>query len=143
MTERELGRLMQKKLNQNPPIADLYFSNRMKLFMKILKQKLNIVDFWFRYEYQYRGSPHVHMIIWIANAPDVRLLDSATFDQIQHYIQFYDNLVSAINPLPSQPPAEKHPSRLKRTEVTLDNPVQLAELLNRVNHHTKIQHTID
>lgn len=40
---------------------------------KILKSSLNplgkIVDFFFRVEFQQRGSPHIHMLLWIENAP--------------------------------------------------------------------------
>lgn len=137
LSEKDLSRLMQKKLNENPLIADQYFTRRVNEFMKTLKSKLKIVDFWFRYEWQHRGSPHVHMILWIENAPDVRTFDSATFEQLQEYIQFYDLLVNATNPSEQQPPAQVHPSRIKPTEIDLNNPIQQAELLNRVNRHTK------
>ena len=28
-----------------------------------------LVDWWYRVEFQHRGSPHVHMLLWIENAP--------------------------------------------------------------------------
>lgn len=40
---------------------------------KILKSSLNplgkIVDFFVRVEFQRRDSPHIHMLLWIENAP--------------------------------------------------------------------------
>lgn len=32
---------------------------------------LNAKDYWLRFEYQHRGSPHVHGVVWLNNAPDV------------------------------------------------------------------------
>lgn len=51
-----------------------YFHHRFQVLMqKILKSSLNplgkIVDFFFRVEFQQRGSPHIHMLLWIENAP--------------------------------------------------------------------------
>ena len=33
----------------------------------------NIADWFYRVEYQQRGSPHIHMLIWLENAPEFRI----------------------------------------------------------------------
>ncbi|XP_046145856.1 uncharacterized protein LOC123989199 [Osmia bicornis bicornis] len=136
MTEAQLSRLMQEKLNENPLVADEYFSKRVEIFMKILKTKLNIADYWYRFEYQHRGSPHIHAILWLENAPDVRTFDYCFQEEIETHKKFYDSLTSAMNPLINEPPAEVHPSRLKHTELQLYDTHQLSQLLNRVQRHT-------
>lgn len=66
--------------------------------MKILGKKFNIQDFWWRFEYQHRGSPHIHAVLWINGAPDVRTFDSQSTEQLAIFRQYYNSLVSAINP---------------------------------------------
>ena len=48
MSESEIAKLMQKKLSQNPLIADEYFDLRVKEFLRILNKKIKITDFWYR-----------------------------------------------------------------------------------------------
>ena len=38
---------------------------------------MGAVDFWYRFEWQHRGSPHVHGIAWLADVPDVQHLLAA------------------------------------------------------------------
>ena len=46
-------------------------------YVRILKAK----DYWLRFEYQHRGSPHVHSVAWLEDAPDVeKVLSSAVED---------------------------------------------------------------
>lgn len=46
--------------------------NCLMRFLKINKVCLGgpIVDFWYRIEFQNRGSPHLHMLVWCTNVPD-------------------------------------------------------------------------
>lgn len=39
-----------------------------------------IVDYFFRVEFQQRGSPHIHMLLWIENAPTY---EASTTEEIQ------------------------------------------------------------
>lgn len=43
----------------------------------------------------------------------------------------YDTLISAFNPLQTIPSTAIYPSRLRSTDVTLNNDYHLSELLNR------------
>ena len=62
-------------IKSDPVTCARYFEHRFQTFMiNVMKNKLNpigeIVDFFYRVEFQQRGSPHVHMLIWIKDAPE-------------------------------------------------------------------------
>jgi len=136
-TEQERARIYNRDLNDNPGIAAYYFHRRWELFLHhVLKPKFNIVDFWYRYEWQHRGSSHVHAFFWLKDAPKVEDLDLENAESIQQFIQFWDPLVSTMNPSINEPvsmihPSAQHPSTLSYTHR------ELAQLLNRVQRHTR------
>ena len=37
---------------------------------EILKPVLNVQDYWAIYEWQHRGSIHVHMVVWCSDLPE-------------------------------------------------------------------------
>jgi hypothetical protein len=65
------------KLIQSDPITcSRYFDNRIRtLIYKVLMKENGpfkdnkIIDYYYRIEFQHRGSPHVHCIFWLDNAP--------------------------------------------------------------------------
>ena len=62
-----------KAVVDNPCLTDWFFYNRVMKFMEmffigILKAN----DYWLRFEYQHRGSPHIHGVVWLQDAPDVQ-----------------------------------------------------------------------
>ena len=59
-------------LNSNSHIAAAYLDQRVQLFVKhFLTPLLSVVHFWYRYEWQERGSGHVHGFLWLKDAPNV------------------------------------------------------------------------
>ena len=62
---------------------------------------LKATDYWMRFEWQHRGSPHVHGVAWLPNAPDVEQLVKST-DIIESVkediIQYGNKIVTTINP---------------------------------------------
>ena len=59
----------------NPAIADWFFAHRIDKFIDAFYVGiLGAMDYWFRFEWQHRGSPHIHGIAWFPNAPDVEKL---------------------------------------------------------------------
>ena len=60
---------------------------------------LKAIDNWLQFEYQHRGSPHVHGIAWLQDAPDVHnVLDTDNLSMQEQLIRYIDNKVSTINP---------------------------------------------
>jgi ATP-dependent DNA helicase PIF1 len=69
---KEQFRRRKSALNSNPHIAAAYFDKRVQLFVKhFLTPLLGVVHFWYRYEWQERGSGHVHGFLWLKDAPTV------------------------------------------------------------------------
>lgn len=58
----------------DPVTCTRYFDHRVQVFISdVLKSPLaplgNVQDFFYRVEFQQRGSPHIHMLVWIEGAP--------------------------------------------------------------------------
>ena len=55
--------------------AAVHFQHRFEVFLRYLTAENgplgNVTDWWWRVEFQARGSPHVHMMLWVDGAPDV------------------------------------------------------------------------
>ncbi|PZC79192.1 hypothetical protein B5X24_HaOG216756 [Helicoverpa armigera] len=65
----------QALVDNHPVTLSRQFMIRVNAFMTFLKNDDQIlggklIDFWWRIEFQNRGSPHLHMLCWIQNAPD-------------------------------------------------------------------------
>jgi hypothetical protein len=90
----------------------------------------NETDVLSRYEWQWRGSSHVHGFLWLNDAPKPEDLDIEDIDSVQRFIAFWDPIVSTWHPHPPQPPAPIHPSARLWNTLT-DSQQELAELLNR------------
>ena len=71
-----------KALMENPAIADWFFYHRIHKFIDVFyKGVLGASDYWLRFEWQHRGSPHVHGLAWLEYAPNAENLLSATSNQ--------------------------------------------------------------
>ena len=64
-------------IRSNPVTTARHFDHRVQNFLKfiLLNEKLNplgkVICYKYRIEFQHRGSPHVHMLVWIENAPSI------------------------------------------------------------------------
>lgn len=51
-------------VNNNPAITAWHFQKRFQLFFEhVIKTVFRVKEWWFRYEWQSRGSSHVHSLI--------------------------------------------------------------------------------
>lgn len=136
-TEAERQRINAKNVNENPAIAACWFYRRFELFFaKVLKPLLGVEDWWYRFEWQNRGSSHVHGLVWLKHAPSPDTLDLNNPESVQEFLDFWSTRVSTINPGEHIPPHPKHPSAHSSQEITFHFK-DLAQLLNRVQRHTK------
>ncbi|MEW8545326.1 MAG: DUF6570 domain-containing protein [Candidatus Thiodiazotropha sp.] len=90
-------------MRKDPLFTSIYFERRWKAFLKfILKAKGSpigqINDYFGRLEYQNRGSPHIHLFIWVNDAPS---LEKSTASEIIHYI---DKVISTSLPFENDDP---------------------------------------
>ena len=77
-TEQEIENMdwnnKTRLIRSDPVTCARYFDHRVHKFMNtVLKSPCNplgeIADFFYRVEFQHRGSPHIHMLMWIKDAP--------------------------------------------------------------------------
>jgi hypothetical protein len=68
--ESDSGKQRMQNIIDNPHIAAWFFNKRFETFFQdVLVPRWNIVDWWYRYEWQHRGSVHVHGIGKKRDAP--------------------------------------------------------------------------
>ncbi|XP_033967886.2 uncharacterized protein [Pseudochaenichthys georgianus] len=84
-------------LRRNPVTAARMFDKRWRTFLKQVIQSPSqpigkVVDFFYRVEFQQRGSPHIHAIFWIANSPQVDR------DSDEEVVLFVDKYISCSLP---------------------------------------------
>ena len=82
-------------LNKNPVLVARHFQYSIEIFFKViaLDGPLSKTSYYaIRVEFQVRGSPHIHSLIWILNAP--KLLKE-TKDE---YIQCFDSIIRTDMP---------------------------------------------
>ena len=81
-----------KVLKSNPVTVARMFDHRFHIFLRqVILSKANpigcVTDYFYRVEFQQRGSPHMHCLFWVKNAP--KLSDDgydAVFDFIDQYV---------------------------------------------------------
>ncbi|CAG4975814.1 unnamed protein product [Parnassius apollo] len=62
-------------VQKHPVVLARQFTVRVNALMRFLKRNKDclgglIEDFWYRVEFQNRGSPHLHMLVWCSNVPN-------------------------------------------------------------------------
>ncbi|KAK3926023.1 LOW QUALITY PROTEIN: ATP-dependent DNA helicase [Frankliniella fusca] len=123
-------------------IVDSFFHERVECFLDtILKTKFKLVYHWYRVEYQHRGSPHIHGIFWFEGAPDISSIGSDDKEKLEEVKDYYDKLITAMNPNPNCECVGVHPCQLLFKDVMNsskeDIQEDLAKLLVKCQRHTK------
>ena len=135
-------------LVENPALADWFFYHRIQKFIDIFYIKiLGATDYWFRFEWQHRGSPHIHGLAWLSGAPNVEhILASSNLTAHAEIIQYADAIISTINPaiLPDgsnaqdAPPPKTNPHVCNQSYVEVEDFHQdLVDLVATCQRHTR------
>ena len=87
LTWQEKTKLVQK----DPVTCSRYFDHRVQEFLNtVLKSSCvpigKVLDYSYRVEFQQRGSPHIHMLVWIENAPK---LETNSEEEIVQFVDQY------------------------------------------------------
>lgn len=78
LTDEEIGNLTWEEkfdlIRKDPVTCARYFNHRFQVFLSHVLKGIThplgkIKDYFYRVEFQQRGSPNVHMLIWVENAP--------------------------------------------------------------------------
>ena len=99
----------KRDLIRNDPVTCVrYFEHRLKSLWEILSarcgpfQGCELVNKYVRTEFQVRGSPYVHALLWLKNAPKC---DKNDRESIKRCIEFIDKLIS-VSSNPTEFPEE-------------------------------------
>ena len=100
VVEAENNTARSRAVIENPCMTDWFFYQRVMKFMSVFfVDVLKATDYWLRFEYQHRGSPHVHGSAWLQDAPDVQnVLVTDGLSMQEQLTRYIDNKVSTINP---------------------------------------------
>ena len=87
LTWQEKTKLVQK----DPVTCSRYFDHRVQEFLNtVLKSSCEpigkLIDYFYRVEFQQRGSPHIHMLVWIENSPT---LETNSEGEIVQFVDKY------------------------------------------------------
>ncbi|VDI66528.1 Hypothetical predicted protein [Mytilus galloprovincialis] len=94
-TDNELEEMdwnQKSKLVQKDPVTcSRYFDYRVQQFINLVLKSDHdpigkLTDFFYRVEFQQRGSPHIHILIWIENAP---VYESDSNEEVVAFIDKY------------------------------------------------------
>jgi hypothetical protein len=136
--QRNSSQEFHQNIIDNPHIAAWFFSKRFEIFFNdVLKPQWDLEDWWFRYEWQHRGSAHVHGIGKRRNVPVIdweKIHESE--GMMREAIEYFDDIVSTINPGLGMPIPEHHPCRKKKHEIQ-DDMQDYIELINKLQRHTR------
>lgn len=117
-------------------VVDNFFWYRVEAFLdKVTKPKFNAKDWWYRYEWQGRGSAHVHDFLWIDGLPP---WDLKTDTGKEEFAEFCGKHATTLNPDPKRPtaPVDEDSALQLFGHEKVNNQQQQSDVVNRVLHHT-------
>ena len=128
----------------NPHIVASYMHLRHTMFQEEIFSKFhNATDYWCRYEWQHRGSPHVHGFLWLKDAPNMDTLNWDDPVQVRFAKEYFDRSVHAFNPrnqhqinINVRRDNDDHPCLKDTNQIFQSDPnIDYEELLNCVERH--------
>lgn len=85
-------------IRSDPVTCALYFDHKFqeirKTWIKTIEgpfKKYKVLDTYYRIEFQHRGSPHAHMVVWLEGAPQFDADNPESFKQVE---DFCDEIIS-------------------------------------------------
>ena len=89
LTWQEKTKLVQK----DPVVGSRYFDHRVHEFLNtVLKSSCEpigkLLDYFYKVQFQQGGSPHIHMLVWIENAPTLEI------NSEEEVVQFVDKYLT-------------------------------------------------
>ncbi|CAG8983615.1 hypothetical protein HYALB_00004637 [Hymenoscyphus albidus] len=122
-----------KGIQDNPHIVAHYLQIRFRTFVQtVLRPLLKFTDHWDRFEWQARGSGHLHCLLWIPPAPS---LDQESDTAREAFAGYWGELITAWNPDPLRRPDLRNPASLHPTDVA-NTSDQFKALVNRLQKHS-------
>ena len=102
-TVRKINPIERKKILASDPVTVArYFDKRMIELIKIVKKSMfpyELEDYFWRVEFQHRGSGHVHFLGWIRGGPKLPEVTPTNDDEKRKYNQILDDCINFIDHL--------------------------------------------
>lgn len=104
ITEWEHIKRTIRLLNSHAAEAAYLYNRRIRYFLKnIVFPVLKVKDHWYRVEFQERGSPHIHAMVWCEGAPDASVLlckeiNESNEQQFQELADYFDSKIDCWYP---------------------------------------------
>ena len=92
-------------------------------------------DHWYRYEWQHRGSGHVHGFLWLKDGPNLQEMDLENPEHRAQLAEYFSTKVFTHAPIPGLPRPPTNPCQIPRPRAGNDNRMDVTELLNRCQRH--------
>jgi ATP-dependent DNA helicase PIF1 len=125
-------RKASQNVTDNPHITAEYLACRFKAFFdKVMKRVLPVADYWYRFEWQQRGSGHIHGFLWLHDEPNPSTVDEMARQRI---VDYWGPRVTAMNPQQTQFQAGANPASLPFSQRE-NTQRHLAESLNWFQRH--------
>ena len=126
-------------LTKYPHIVASFLQCRIKLFLETLNKVpgFEFTDHWYRYEWQHRGSGHVHGFLWLRDGPNLEDKNLENPEHRRELADYFSKKVFAHTPIPNLPRPQINPCQLRRPTGDKDNRTDVAEILNRCQRHSK------
>jgi len=137
LAERVRHNRCVNNLTKYPHIVASFLQCRVKLFLNTLNKfpGFKFVDHWYRYEWQHRGSGHVHGFLWLSNGPNLQQKDLENPEHRRELIDYFSDKVFAYAPIPNHPRPDVNPCQMSRPAAGKTNSADVTELLNRCQRH--------
>ena len=133
LPEPQRLRTASTNLNINPHITAYYLVRRFKLFFKhVLSKVFGVRDHWYRFEWQERGSGHIHGFLWLEGPPPARTRTPIKREMLAGW---WSEWVTAVNP-DSGVPFGMNPGSLPFHKHS-NTKLHLTECLNRYQRHSR------
>jgi ATP-dependent DNA helicase PIF1 len=131
-TDEERRKIAWENVQRFPHVIAAWLDIRFKAFLKhVMTSFLGMDDYWFRYEWQARGTGHIHCIIWMKESPT---MGAKTPEQREAFAQYWNEKVTAFNPNSTRPPDARNPASLPFIQIC-NTDEQVAALMNRFQMH--------
>ena len=131
-------RIVWQNVQDQPHIIAAYLDLRFRTYLRtVLCPYLQYDDFWWRYEWQARGSGHIHALFWVLSAPP---LDQSTDASRSVFAEYWGKRITAWNPDPLRLSDDRNLASLLHIDVT-NTSDQFAAFLNRLQMHTQCRRT--
>lgn len=131
-TDERRRKIAWENVQRFPHVIAAWLDIRFKAFLKhVMTSFLALDDYWFRYEWQARGTGHIHCIIWTRDSPT---MGARTTEQREAFARYWHEKVTAVHPNRTRPPDARNPASLPFRHIC-NSEEQVAAFMNRFQMH--------